>query len=318
MPAPRTRPYDAPVETDRRPGDRVTGRVVSSRIGALLVSALLVGACAAPTAATPARSSGPTTPASPSGSPAAARTSPSGSPLSGRPGSLAWQVDGPFETSTLAVPLDYATPDGPTVELALIRRPAGDPAKRIGALLVNPGGPGGSGVDMVRNDGTALPEAILDAFDIVGFDPRGIGQSEPLDCPAPATITRLEGLDPSPDSKAEVDENLAVWTSIADACQKAESRLLPFESTETVARDMDRIRAALGEDRISYFGFSYGTYLGARYATLFPDRLRAVVLDGPVDPTLDRLAFNERQARGFEAALDGFLADCAQDRKSVV
>lgn len=294
--------------------DRGTGRRLTARLVPIALVALLVGGCGGPTAASPAASDVPTAAPSATGSaPIARSSSPAGSQVATRPaGTLTWHDDGGFETATLAVPLDYEDPTGPTVDLALIRRPARG-AQRIGALLVNPGGPGGSGVDEVRNDGTGLPDAILGAFDIVGFDPRGIGQSEPLDCPAPATITKLEGLDPSPDTKAAVDENLATWTSIADACERAESRLLPYVSTDTVARDMDRIREALGEERISYHGYSYGTYLGARYATLFPDRLRAAVLDGPVDPTLDRLAFNESQARGFEAALDQFLADCGHD-----
>lgn len=292
------------------PGREAGGRL-TTRIVPIALAGLLVVGCGGPTAASPAAASVPAAAPSPSRSAAAVEPSAAGSPTASRPrGTLSWSADG---SATLAVPLDHADPTGPSVNLALFRQRARDDSKRIGVLLVNPGGPGGSGVDMVRNDGTGLPDAVLDAFDIIGFDPRGIGGSEPLDCPTPATITKLEGLDPSPDTKADVDENLATWTAIGGACERAESRLLPFVSTDTAARDMDRIREALGEERISYVGESYGTYLGARYATLFPDRVRAAILDGAVDPTLDRLAFNEGQARGFEAALDQFLADCARD-----
>lgn len=224
--------------------------------------------------------------------------------------SLAWTAcdGGSFQCATLAVPLDYANPGGTQISIGVIRRPATDPARRIGVLLMNPGGPGGSAVDLVRGAGVGAD--IRARFDLVGFDPRGVGRSTKLNCHS--TIQSYFATDPSPDSDAEwaaFDTAAAVFAS---ECGAANASLLAHIGTRDVARDMDSLRIALGESKISYLGYSYGTTLGAVYADMFPGNLRAAVLDGAYDffsVTGDEQL--RRQSVGFEGALDAFLANCA-------
>jgi pimeloyl-ACP methyl ester carboxylesterase len=207
------------------------------------------------------------------------------------------------------VPLDYAHPDdGRTVDVALFRVRATDAARRIGSLLINPGGPGASGVDFVRQAAFALPEPVRRRFDVVGFDPRGAGATAPVKCRR--NLDSLFALDFSPDDDSEqaaLDRGLE---RLAGDCERRDGDVLPYVSSESTVRDMDRIRAALGDDRLSYVGFSYGTYLGSLYAERHPDRVRALVLDGAVDPALDKLEVNLQQAVGFESSLDAFFAWC--------
>ncbi|MCU1400686.1 MAG: putative tripeptidylaminopeptidase [Acidimicrobiales bacterium] len=182
-------------------------------------------------------------------------------------GSIDWSAcsdePAPYECGTVEVPLDYADPGGDHLSLALIRLPAGDPSTRIGSLVVNPGGPGGSGIDLVTGESDQFPSTVLDRFDLVGFDPRGVGASSPVRCPA----------------SFDADDS-----SSYDACLPANLDVLPFLGTPNVARDMDMIRQAVGDTQLTYLGYSYGTALGAVYADLFPDNVRAMVLDGAVDP----------------------------------
>ncbi len=191
-----------------------------------------------------------------------------------------------FECSTLTVPVDYADPTGPTIDLALIRLPAGNTSDRIGTLLVNPGGPGAPGTELVAAAKQVWPKRIRDRFDIVSWDPRGTGGSAPVDC-----VTDLDHYftepDPSPDTPAENQDLIDRAQSFDDACEKADGPMLAHISTVDTTRDMDRVRQALGEETISYMGFSYGSELGAIYATLFPKHIRAMVLDGAIDPDLD-------------------------------
>lgn len=168
----------------------------------------------------------------------------------------------PWECATIDVPLDYGDVSGRQLSIAMIRLPAADPSRRIGALLLNPGGPGGSGIDLAYNEAESYPQPMLDSFDMIGFDPRGVGQSSAVRCPPT--------FNPARDSYSD--------------CIDANRAELPFLGTPNVARDMDSIRVALGEDAISYLGYSYGSALGAVYADMFPDRVRAMVLDGAVDP----------------------------------
>jgi pimeloyl-ACP methyl ester carboxylesterase len=223
---------------------------------------------------------------------------------------LSWSAcGGGFQCATLSVPLDDAQPAGPTVGLAVIRHPAGDPAHRIGSLVVNPGGPGGSGVDFVRAVADTYPPALLRRFDLVGFDPRGSGRSDPVRCGD--TIDPLFDAPFAPSDDAERAALVAAVRQVAAACEVQSGALLAHVSTQDTARDLDRLRAALGDNTISFVGGSYGSYLGTVYATFFPSRVRAFVLDGAVDPTQDATASTLAQARGFEQALDDFLADCS-------
>jgi len=215
-----------------------------------------------------------------------------------------------IEEGTLAVPLDYDDPDSGEVTLYVVRHRAVDPAERIGTLLVNPGGPGFGGSVLAFNADGIYGQALLDRFDIVGWDPRGTGSSEPaVDCVT--DYDRYFGLDSSPDTAAERQDLIDAGTEFGEACANGNVGLLEHLSTADSARDMNAIREALGEDTISYFGFSYGSELGATWATMFPDTVRAAVLDGAVDPTVGYLQQNIQQAAGFEATFTEFLAQCS-------
>jgi pimeloyl-ACP methyl ester carboxylesterase len=216
------------------------------------------------------------------------------------------------ECGTLSVPVDYSNPDGPALEIAVARVPARDRAHRIGSLVVNPGGPGAPGIPYVKAVADTLPRELRDRFDLVSFDPRGVGDSGAVRCSA--DIDPLFDESFSPADAAERSDLVAAFRTVVDACTHASAALLPHVSTVDTARDLDRLRAALGDGKLTYVGESYGTYLGTIYATLFPQRVRAMVLDGAIDPAADGSAVALGQARGFEHALDEFLADCAGQR----
>ena len=215
-----------------------------------------------------------------------------------------------WECATLTVPLDYDDPNGPTMDIAISRRPAGNSGERIGILLTNPGGPGGEGIGYARSWARTLDSDITDRFDIIGFDPRGVGASEPLQCGQ--NVVDLLGVDQSPNTEADFDEFFAVAEEFAGDCQEKKGDILPHLGTRNVARDMDEIRKALGEEQITYVGYSYGTRIGSVYADLFPDRVRAMVLDGAQDNSLPIAEDNLQQAAGFDLALNNFLEDCRQ------
>lgn len=229
------------------------------------------------------------------------------------PGStLAWRSCGsPFQCATLAVPLDYSNPGAGTIRLALIRLPASQPSKRVGSLLVNPGGPGASGVAFVRQDYPLFSPALRAHFDIVGFDPRGVGASNPVTCENGKALGTYLGLDPAPQTPSQIATVVAATRRFDASCLADSGRaLLANVSTLDAARDMDRIRIALGEAKLNYFGFSYGTFLGATYAGLFPTHIRAMALDGAIDPALTTQQLDLQQAKGFEVDLDDALAAC--------
>jgi pimeloyl-ACP methyl ester carboxylesterase len=228
------------------------------------------------------------------------------------PTGLTWtSCHGDAECAELPVPLDDAVTGGPMMDLALVRYRARHRSERIGSLLLNPGGPGASGVDFVVGAVDALPDEVRNRFDIVGFDPRGVARSHGVDCTD--DLDQYYALDFSPQTDAEFDTLRAGVQQLVSACIRKDGAILPYLSTPRAARDLDRIRAALGDDSLTYVGYSYGTYLGAWYAEQFPDRVRALVLDGPLDPALDAAKVQVQQAEGFERELRSFFAMCARD-----
>ena len=226
-------------------------------------------------------------------------------------GAFAWtEVEAGIDEGTLEVPLDYDTPSGGTITIYLMRHRAVDPANRIGSLLVNPGGPGYGGSGLAYSADEIYGQDLLDRFDIIGWDPRGTGLSRPaIDCVD--DYDKYFGLDSSPDTPEERQALIDVGTEFGKSCLRKNKDVLPFISTANSARDMDSIRKALGEKKISYFGFSYGSELGTTWATIFPDTVRAAVVDGAIDPTVGYLEQNIQQAAGFEATFATFLAQCS-------
>ncbi len=225
--------------------------------------------------------------------------------------SLTWTpVDGGLEEATLVVPADHTETDGPTLDIRVLRRPADDPAARIGSLIVNPGGPGfGADILVVGAEEYFDPE-ILNSFDIVGFDPRGTGASRPaIDC-----IEDYDSVDAATDltpiDAIARQEQAAAVIAVAQSCIEQTGEVIVHMSTASTARDIDVLRRALGEEKISFFGTSYGCRLGATWATLFPETVRAAVLDGCEDPQADSLESIRQQAVGFQASIEKFIAAC--------
>jgi pimeloyl-ACP methyl ester carboxylesterase len=260
------------------------------------------------------------------GGTAAAGAAAATEPLPGAVPQLMWAACGTTEPATTAgvqcatadLPMDHDQPEGARVQIALARVPATDPAHRIGSLFVNPGGPGGEYVTRLQQVGADRFAGLNARFDIVAFAPRGVAPSTPaIDC----------GLDPESEgffsqpapTPFDVDPAALVASAQAyvDACLARNGEILAHLSTANVARDLDLLRAAVGDEQLSYLGFSYGTFLGATYAALFPDRYRALVLDGALDPVeylTDPASLSTAQAAGFERALDRFAEACAVDQ----
>jgi pimeloyl-ACP methyl ester carboxylesterase len=239
---------------------------------------------------------------------------------------VAWRpcFEAPLQCATAHVPLDYQRPGGEQIAIALARLPAADPQRRIGSLFINPGGPGGSGVDFVRFAGPDLiSPQVRERFDIVGFDPRGVASSTPLRCfeSQEASFAALPEW-PFPQNAVQLAQFKAADHTLVSACRQAGGAIRSHMSTANVARDMDRLRAAVGDDRLSYYGVSYGSYLGVTYANLFPNRVRALVVDGVLNPVLwatgrggdgTRIPFSARLGSDLGAGqtLREFLRLCA-------
>ncbi len=223
---------------------------------------------------------------------------------------LGWRDCGGQECARLTVPLDYDDPDGRTIRLAVLRVQATDRGNRVGQLVVNPGGPGGSGVQYAAAAGFVFGETVTRYFDVVGFDPRGVGSSTPLECMGTEQTDELVAADPDPDNVREARQLDAMIRAFGEGCLRESGDLARHMSTVEVAKDMDILRAALGERQLDYFGASYGTLIGATYADLFPRNVRRMVLDGAIDPSLSNEELNLGQARGFETALRAYLESC--------
>ena len=237
-------------------------------------------------------------------------------------GTLAWApcadvgsalVD--IECTTLMVPLDHELPDGELIEIALARVPTADRGTRIGSLVFNPGGPGGSGIDFLANAALLVPDEVASRFDLVSFDPRGVGMSTAVECD--------DDLDDQVPLLASGDDEgwadlVADANGFTETCTVETIELAAHVGTNNAARDLDLIRDALGDEELSYVGFSYGTRLGATYAELFPDNVRALVLDGGVKPTNDLGELDGEQGAGFDDALESFANACDSDDDCVL
>ncbi len=223
---------------------------------------------------------------------------------------LEWSDCDEAECARLEVPIDYANPDDGSIELALLRVAAGKSGQRQGSLVVNPGGPGASGVEYARRAPLVVSPAVSEQYDIVGFDPRGVAESAPISCFDDAQMDAWLGADPSPDTPAEEADSEERSAEFAKACEDSAPELLGHVSTVAAARDMDILRAVLAESELDYLGASYGTFLGATYAELFPERVGRLVLDGAVAPELTSTELSLGQAGGFEQATRSYVEDC--------
>jgi pimeloyl-ACP methyl ester carboxylesterase len=276
-------------------------------VGALAASAALVGlpgtADAAQDVAAKAAQVGATTPVKWGTCPAAT--------LAGVPADRVKL----YSCATYPMPIDHDNSALGTIGIALMKRSALRPDEKIGSLFLNPGGPGGSGLSMAVTAAGMFQALVLDRFDSIGFDPRGVGASNPLRC-----FTTKEDADKVLDARvlvpltrAEISGTLASYRDYGQSCKNNAGSLLKHMSTKDVVRDLDVLRAAVGDQKLSYVGFSYGTLIGSTYAAMFPKQSRAIVIDGNVDPALrtsDGLQYERERARGFEISLDGFLSRC--------
>ncbi|MFE0820130.1 alpha/beta hydrolase [Streptomyces sp. NPDC058847] len=286
----------------------------------LLAAALLATACSAQGAST---SAGPAAAEAP-GSTEPAKTSlaalPQATPSELAPyyeQKLGWRDCGVpgFQCATMKAPLDYAKPTEGEVRLAVARKKATGPGKRLGSLLVNPGGPGGSAIGYLQQyAGIGYPEEVRAQYDMVAVDPRGVARSEPIECLDGREMDAYTQTDVTPDDAGETDELVDAYKEFAEGCGADAPKLLRHVSTVEAARDMDVLRAALGDEKLTYVGASYGTFLGATYAGLFPDRAGRLVLDGAMDPSLPARRLNLEQTAGFETAFQSFAKDCVTQR----
>ncbi|CAA9333573.1 MAG: Probable exported protease [uncultured Nocardioidaceae bacterium] len=220
-----------------------------------------------------------------------------------------------FECARIDVPLDYDRPSRAKISLSLLKVPASDQSQRVGSLVVNPGGPGASGIEYAARASTTFGTEVQQAFDIVGFDPRGVGESTPVDCVADQRLDAFVAYDPDPDTAAERGQADRLLREFGRGCAQESGQLAAHISTVEAVRDIDIIRELLGDAELSFFGASYGTLLGATYADLFPDRVGRMVLDGAIDPSLSNREKSLVQAESFETALRAYVGACV-DRGS--
>lgn len=298
------------------PRDRRSNGRRTSTIGAFLAAAaLLVSACTSGGVTT--------TSATKSGGPAAGAALaalPRATPTTLAPyyaQKLTWRSCGVpgFQCATMKAPLDYTKPDAGDTRLAVARKKATGPGKRLGSLLVNPGGPGGSAIGYLQQyAGIGYPVEVRAQYDMVAVDPRGVARSEPVECLDGRAMDAYTQTDFTPDDAKETGRLVDAYKKFAEGCGEDAAGLLRHVSTTEAARDMDILRAVLGDEKLTYVGASYGTLLGATYAGLFPDRVGRLVLDGGMDPSLPARRLNLDQTAGFETAFQAFARDCVHHR----
>ena len=218
------------------------------------------------------------------------------------------------ECGKLSVPVDYTKPDGDVARLAMIRfKATGD---KIGSLIINPGGPGESGVGAAASLVGAMPASIRERFDLVGFDPRGVGASTPaVWCNSDADNDRQRAddqVDYTPEGVAHIESETKDF--VARCVEKMGDEFLANVGTSNVIKDLDAMRAALGDQKLTYLGYSYGTRIGSAYAEAYPQNVRAMILDGAVDPNADPVEADIRQAAAFQTAFNDYAADCGKSR----
>jgi len=274
----------------------------------LLATVLLVTGCATSGRATASHTGTGVNPAVRLGPVASTTTQP---PLPVSP--VQWTPCGALQCGSVTAPINYQHPDGPTVQIAVARHPAEVPSERIGSLVINPGGPGGSGIGDLPNELSVLTPGLLDRFDIVSFDPRGVERSSPVNCAAANSAGGSSGplIDPVPTTPDAEQALLGNDREFAAQCERDSGDILPYVGTIDTARDLDRIREALGDSQLTFVGHSYGTLLGATYSEEFPTRVRAMVLDGAIDPALTTVQYVADQASSLESELVSFFAWCA-------
>ncbi|MDX2293298.1 MULTISPECIES: alpha/beta hydrolase [Streptomyces] len=301
---------------------------IRRRLTVLALGGVLVTGCtSAGSPATAPSSAAPASSGTSSAAPSDAKPAPaSGLPAPGLPASLTGQrpewdrcddVGGDWRCATVNVPLDHAKPAGATLPVALIRKEATDPKRRIGSLLFNFGGPGGSGVDMLPQLSDEYEE-LGERYDLVGFDPRGVSRSSGVVCRTDAEQAAAETrVDSTPDTPAEEAAFLKDAADFAAGCARRSGEVIPYTTTTATARDLDLIRHVLGDARLHYFGISYGTQLGGTYAHLFPGNVGRLVLDAVVDPTADSAGHARHQTIGFQRALDNYAGSTGQTPAAV-
>ncbi|MGF9664080.1 alpha/beta hydrolase [Arthrobacter crystallopoietes] len=225
---------------------------------------------------------------------------------------VAWEdCEQQFQCAKVEVPVDYAEPDGERIEIAAIRSSAGNGSK--GSILLNPGGPGGSGYDTVKDSLAYMTtEELRRNYDIVGFDPRGVKRSAPVKCMSDKEKDEARQVQYDLDTDAGLAEAARDSKELAQQCAEQTGEVLGHVDTVSAAKDMDILRAAVGDAKLNYLGFSYGTFLGATYADLFPERVGRLVLDGALDPSLSNADVTLGQAKAFEAAIRSYAESCLQ------
>ncbi|MER7762589.1 alpha/beta hydrolase [Streptomyces sp. NPDC097619] len=288
--------------------------------GSLLAAAGLLASVTACTAADTGLRTAASTGAMTAGDPSGAAARSTAVPAALRPyydQKVAWRACGVpgFECATVKAPLDYAAAEAGNaqdIRLAVARKKATGPGKRLGSLLVNPGGPGGSAIGYLQAyAGIGYPAPVRARYDIVAVDPRGVARSEPVECLTGPQMDAYTQVDQTPDDAAERRALVTAYEEFAAGCERRSGRVLPHVSTVEAAKDMDLVRALVGDEKLNYVGASYGTFLGATYAELFPHRAGRLVLDGAMDPSRTAIELNRDQTAGFETAFRSFAKDCA-------